>query len=94
MESDGIGYFPDAPTERGVRHIHTLIEARKAGYWCGVAFVIQMPKVTEVRPNIETDPAFGKALEEAKAAGVHVLCLGCNVHPRSLTIDEARVSIR
>ena len=94
LEIDGIGYFPDAPTERGVKHIHTLIEARKAGYWCGVAFVIQMPRVTEVRPNVETDPAFGEALEEARAAGVRVLCLGCNVRPGSLTIDEARASIR
>ena len=93
LEIDGIGYFPDAPTERGVRHLHTLIEARRAGYWCGVAFVIQMPKVREVRPNVDTDPKFGKALEEARAAGVQVLCLGCNVRPGSLTIDAARVFI-
>ena len=94
LEIDGIGYFPDAPTERGARHLHTLIEARKAGYWCGVAFVIQMPKVTEVRPNVATDPVFGKALEEARAAGVQVLYLGCNVRPGSLTVDEARVWVK
>ena len=92
LEMDGIGYFPDAPTERGVKHLHTLINARSKGYWCGVAFVIQMPKIREVRPNINTHPEFGKALEEAKAAGVRVLFLGCDVQPDSLTVDEDRVS--
>ena len=58
-----------------------------------MAFVIQMPKVREVRPNVATDPEFGRALEEARAAGVQVLCLGCNVRPGSLTIDAARVFI-
>lgn len=56
-----IGYFPDAPTERGVKHIYELIRARQEGYWCGVAFVIQMPTVKEVRPNVETHPEFGVA---------------------------------
>ena len=94
LEMDGIGYFPDAPTERGVKHLHTLIKARNEGYGCGVAFVIQMPRVREVRPNIDTHPEFGEALEEAKAAGVHVLFLGCDVQPGALTIDESRVSIQ
>ena len=93
LEMDGIGYFPDAPTERGVKHLHTLIKARSEGYWCGVAFVIQMPKVREVRPNIDTHPEFGEALGAAKAAGVHVIFLGCDVRPDSLTVDEDRLSI-
>ena len=94
LEIDGIGYFPDAPTERGVKHLHTLIEARSEGYWCSVAFVIQMPKVTEVRPNIDTHQEFGEALEEAKAAGVRVLFLGCDVRPDSLTVDKGRVFVQ
>ena len=94
LEMDGIGYFPDAPTERGVKHLHALIKARSEGYYCGVAFVIQMPKVREVRPNINTHPEFGEALEEAKAAGVRVLFLGCDVRPDSLTVDEDSVSVQ
>ena len=91
LEKEGIGYFPDAPTERGIKHIHELIEARRAGYWCGLAFVIQMPKVREVRPNIETHPAFGDAWKEALEAGVRIWCLGCKVEADSLTIDDSRV---
>ena len=94
LEMDGIGYFPDAPTARGVKHLHTRIKARSEGYWCGVAFVIQLPKVREVRPNIDTHPEFGEALEAAKATGVRVLFLGCDVQPDSLTVDEDRVAIR
>lgn len=92
LEIDGVGYFPDAPTERGVKHIHELIKARQEGYWCGLAFVIQMPKVKEVRPNIATHPAFGEALEQAKAAGVKIITLGCVVQPGSLTVDDGRIS--
>ena len=92
LEKDGIGYFPDAPTERGVKHIHELITARKDGYWCGLAFVVQMPRVEEVRANIETHPAFGEAMDEAKATGVKIIILGCTVNPDSLTIDDSRIS--
>ena len=92
LEIDGVGYFPDAPTERGVKHIHELIKARQGGYWCGLAFVIQMPKVKEVRPNIATHPAFGEALEQAKAAGVKIITLGCVVQPGALTVDDGRIS--
>lgn len=92
LEIDGVGYFPDAPTERGVKHIHELIKARQEGYWCGLAFVIQMPKVKEVRPNIATHPAFGEALEQAKAAGVKIITLGCVVQPGALTVDDGRIS--
>ena len=91
LEKDGMGYFPDAPTERGIKHIHELIEAKKAGYWCGLAFVIQMPQVGKVCPNIETHPAFGDAWREALEAGVRIWFLGCNVEADSLTIDESRV---
>lgn len=93
LERDGIGYFPDAPTERGIKHIHELIEAKQAGYWCGLAFVIQMPKVTEVRPNIITHPEFGEAWQEALEAGVKIWFLGCEVEDDSLTIDNSRVLV-
>ena len=52
LEVDGIGYFPDAPTERGVKHLHELAQAQRTGYQCAVAFVIQMEGITEVRPNV------------------------------------------
>ena len=90
LEQDGIGYFPDAPTERGIKHIHELIEAKRNGYWCGLAFVIQMPKVREVRPNIVTHPAFGDAWQEALEAGVRIWFLGCDVKKDALSIDDSR----
>ena len=84
LEKDGIGYFPDAPTERGVKHLHELLHAAKEGYQAMLAFVIQMDGVKEVRPNTETHPAFGTALEEARAAGVGVRFLTCHVEPDSV----------
>lgn len=90
LEQQGIGYFPDAPTERGVKHLRELIGAKKAGYECAVAFVIQMEGVTEVRANEETHPEFKDALEEARAAGVKVLFLMCKVEKDSLRVVEQR----
>ena len=86
LEMDGIGYFPDAPTERGVKHIRELIKAKEAGYHAILAFVIQMDGVTEVRPNIETHPEFGEAMDDARKAGVEVLFLTCHVEPGELVI--------
>ena len=90
LEFDGIGYFPDAPTERGVKHIRELIKAKEEGYHAALAFVIQMDGVTEVRPHIDTDPEFGKAMEDAKKAGVEVLFLTCHVEPKELWITNKR----
>jgi sugar fermentation stimulation protein A len=86
LEFDGIGYFPDAPTERGVKHLRELAKAAKSGYHARLAFVIQMDGVKEVFPNVDTHPEFGTALEEAKAAGVEVLFLQCHVEPDLLEI--------
>lgn len=86
LEIDGIGYFPDAPTERGVKHLKELTRAAAEGYHCSVAFVIQMEGVYEVRPYDVTHPAFGEALEEARNAGVDVLFLCCEVKPDELRI--------
>ena len=88
LEIDGIGYFPDAPTERGVKHLRELTKAVKDGYQCCVAFVAQMEGINEVRANVATHKEFGKALEEAKAAGVKVLCLGCKVTEDTLEVDR------
>ena len=90
LEVNGIGYFPDAPTERGVKHLQELTRAQQAGVRCGVAFVIQMEGITEVRPNVDTHPAFGEALARAKAAGVKVFFLLCRVGRDSLDIVDQR----
>ena len=87
LEVDGIGYFPDAPTERGIKHIRELIKAKKAGYHAILAFVIQMDGVTEVRPNISTHKEFGQAMDAAKQAGVEILFLTCHVEPDELVIS-------
>ena len=86
LEIDGVGYFPDAPTERGVKHLKELTTAVEHGFHCSVAFVIPMEGVTEVRANVATHKAFGDALEEAKAAGVEVLFLPCEVLPDEVWI--------
>lgn len=86
LEIDGVGYFPDAPTERGVKHIRELIKAKEAGYNATLAFVIQMDGVSEVRANTDTHPEFGTALEDARKAGVKILFLECHVEPDSLTV--------
>ena len=65
LEIDGIGYFPDAPTERGVKHLRELAEASKKGYHCSIAFVIQMPGISVVLPNEATHPEFKLAFDEA-----------------------------
>ena len=87
LEVGGIGYFPDAPTQRGVKHLHELAAAVNKGYKAMLAFVIQMDGVSEVRPNIETHAEFGIALDEAKSAGVEVLFLKCHVEPNTLEIN-------
>ena len=86
LEIDGIGYFPDAPTERGVKHLHELMKAVEDGYECFIAFVIAMPKVTKVLPNRTTHPGFGEALDAAVKAGVRILHLPCEVKPDELAI--------
>lgn len=84
---DGIGYFPDAPTERGTRHLRDLIHARQQGMVAIAAFVIQTDGVDEVRPNRETDASFAETLDSAKEAGVHIIMLPCHVEPDLLVID-------
>ena len=88
LERHGIGYFPDAPTERGVRHIRELIAAREAGFRAFLAFVIQMDGIREVRTEKEIHPEFAIAVQEACGAGVEILFFCCHVEPDALTIKE------
>lgn len=88
LEVDGIGFFPDAPTERGVKHIRELIKAKKDGYRAILGFVIQMDGVTEVRPNVTMHAEFGEAMDEAKKAGVEVLFLTCHVEPDEVVCTD------
>lgn len=88
LEIAGTGYFPDAPTERGVRHLMELVRAVWEGYTAVLTFVIQMDGIREVRPNVSMHPEFGEALEKALKAGVQVVFLECHVEPDSLTFKH------
>lgn len=79
LENDGVCAFPDAPTQRGTKHLQELTRLAREGYGAYVLFVIQMADVRYLHPNDATDPAFGKALREAAAAGVQVLAMDCAV---------------
>ena len=86
LETDGKALFPDAPTERGVRHIRELQRAAESGLDAALFFVVQIRDIQSVAPNDATHPAFGQALREAVAHGVRVLAYDCDVTPDSLTI--------
>ena len=86
LETDGVCAFPDAPTERGAKHLRGLTESAKEGYGAYVLFVIQMTDVKYLHPNDATDPEFGRALREAATNGVEVLAVDCDV-----TIDEMTI---
>lgn len=88
LEEGGHVFFPDAPTERGVRHLHTLMRAVEQGHRATVFFVVQMADVLDFSPNDSTDPAFGQALRQAAAAGVQVLAFTCQVTPEEVTMDH------
>ena len=91
LERDDIGYFPDAPTERGAKHLRELAEAD--GFRPVLLFVIQMDGITEVRGNRATDPAFCEALEAAKKAGVIVAFLPCHVEPDELVFTDSMTPV-
>ena len=88
LENDGVCAFPDAPTQRGARHLRHLAQAVQEGYGAYVLFVIQMSDVQYLHPNDATDPEFGAALRQAHAAGVQVLAMDCRVEINSMTIDK------
>ena len=88
LENDGVCAFPDAPTERGAKHLKGLAEAAREGCGAYVLFVIQMKDVKYLHPNDATDPAFGKALREAAATGVTVMAMDCEVTEDSMVIRK------
>ena len=88
LEEDGIVCFPDAPTERGVRHVRELRDLALRGEHASVLFVIQMSGTRAFVPNEITHAAFGDALREAAAAGVRILARECHVTPSSMTITD------
>jgi sugar fermentation stimulation protein A len=88
LENDGICAFPDAPTDRGAKHLRGLTEAARDGFGAYVLFVIQMTDVKYLHPNDATDPQFGAALREAAANGVTVMAVDCDVTVDSMTIGK------
>lgn len=88
LEENGEARFPDAPTERGVKHIHELQRAVENGLDATLFFVVQMEHMRSVAPNDDTHPAFGEALRAAVADGVHVCAWDCTVTPDSLWIHR------
>lgn len=88
LEEDGIVRFPDAPTQRGVKHIKELCQCIKDGYEAYIMFVIQMEDVKYFEPNYETHAEFGETLKEAERAGVHILAYSCNVRKDLINIEK------
>lgn len=93
LEHDGVCAFPDAPTQRGAKHLRELTKLCQEGYGAYVLFVIQMENVKYLHPNDSTDPVFGQALRDAAKAGVQLLACDCKVTPDRMTIHRA-VEIR
>lgn len=95
LEFDGHAKFPDAPTERGVKHLTELADILREGvaaedgtpYECGILFLIQMKGCHKFSPNVATHPEFGTALRAAQEAGVEIFVYDCNVTPDTLTAD-------
>ncbi len=88
LEEDGVVRFPDAPTERGVKHVNELCKCIDNGYEAYIIFVIQMKDVSYFEPNIRTHKEFGEALKEAKKHGVNILAVDCNVTEDSIDINN------
>lgn len=88
LEDNGVVLFPDAPTERGIKHINELIECKHDGYLAYIIFVIQMKDVKYFTPNNITHKAFGDALKRAKDKGVEILSFDCNVTMDSITAKD------
>ncbi len=88
LEKDGVAMFPDAPTERGVKHLNELCECVKMGYEAYIVFVVQMRGVHTFIPNRQTHAEFADALENCKKCGVKILCVDCEVTPKTLDIAK------
>ena len=93
LQKDGTALFPDAPTERGVKHLHELCECVKKGYEAYVVFVVQMKGVNAFSPNREMHREFADALFECRENGVNILCVDCDVSPDTLNISK-RIDVK
>lgn len=93
LEEEGVARFPDAPTERGIKHLQELIHCVKNGYDAYIFFVIQLKGVYMFEPNDRTHPAFGETLRKAAAEGVQILAYDCVVTPDEMKIDR-RIEVR
>ena len=88
LEKDGVVRFPDAPTERGTKHLRELMTAVRDGYEAYVFFIIQMRDCLYFTPNVDTDKRFSDTLTKASAAGVNIRALCCDVTPNSLSVKD------
>ena len=88
LEEKGIARFPDAPTERGIKHVEELVKAHQAGYHSYILFVIQMKGISQFEPNDRTHAAFGESLRAAQRAGVQLLAYDCCVTEDSMSLAE------
>lgn len=93
LEKDGVASFPDAPTERGTKHLNELIECRKNGFEAYILFVIQMKEIHLFTPNTDHDPVFSNTLRKARSEGVKILAVDCIVKPDEVICDK-EVEIR
>lgn len=88
LESEGYAKFPDAPTERGTKHIMELIEVKKEGKGAGILFLIQMEDVKSFSPNVETDPKFSEALKLAYESGVDIMAYSCKIYKEGIELHK------
>lgn len=89
LEHEGVALFPDAPTERGVKHVRELIDCIQEGYEAYILFVVQMKEISLFRPNDDTHEAFGEALRQARDAGVQILAVDCIITPDTMEMDAS-----
>ena len=89
LEEDGVVRFPDAPSERALKHVEELIKAREDGYRAILFFVVQMKNAKWFGPNMDTQPEFGEALVRAAKAGVEIYAYDCKVSPDSITMNKS-----
>ena len=88
LEDDGVASFPDAPTERGLKHVNELCRAKSEGFSSYVLFIVQMKGMRWLEPNDDHDPDFSTALRQASTEGVHVIAWDCRVKPDEIEADE------
>lgn len=88
LERDGVAAFPDAPSERALKHVEELMEACRQGYEAYLLFIVQMKGVRYLEPNWDTQPAFGEALKRARSAGVRLIAYDCLVRKDGMEMDE------